>query len=148
MGYVRENNIQAKKKVVEFIELFELIDPWRCSYPAARKYSWRSTKKPFQFSRLDFFIVSLAVYAKILKQNYKPGYRTDHSLVYIEIDLAKSVRGKGFWKINVSFLHDKEYVDIVKREIQETVKDYSIQIEVDTNKRVTDAPKGGLRRQK
>ena len=42
----------------------------------------------------------------------------------------KSVRGKGFWKLNVSLLHDKEYV--VKREIQETVKDYLIQIEVDT----------------
>ena len=133
VGYVRENNIQAKKKVVELIELFELIDPWRCSYPAARKYSWRSAKKPFQLSRLDFFIVSVDVYAKILKQNYKPGYRTDHSLVFIEIDLAKSVRGKGFWKLNVSLLHDKEYVDIVKREIQETVKDYSIQIEADTN---------------
>ena len=43
------------------------------------------------------------------------------------------MKSKGFWKLNVSLLHDKEYVDIVKREIQETVKDYSIQIEVDTN---------------
>ena len=43
------------------------------------------------------------------------------------------MRGKGFWKLNVSLLHDKEYVDIVKRERQETVKDYSMQIEVDTN---------------
>ena len=39
VGYVRENNIKAKKKVLELIEIFELIDPWRCSYPAARKYS-------------------------------------------------------------------------------------------------------------
>ena len=48
VGYVRENNIKAKKKVLELIEIFELIDPWKCSYPAARKYSWRSTKKSFQ----------------------------------------------------------------------------------------------------
>ena len=73
------------------------------------------------------------MYAKILNQKYKPGYRTDHSLVFIEIDLVKSVRGKGFWKLNVSLLHDKEYVYIMKREIQETVKNYLIQIEVDTN---------------
>ena len=96
VGYIRENNIKAKKKVLELTEIFELIDPWRCSYPAARKYSWRSAKKPFQLSRFNFFIVSVDVYAKILNQKYKPGYRTDHSLVFIEIDLAKSVRGKGF----------------------------------------------------
>ena len=101
--------------------------------PAARKYSWRSAKKPFQLSRLDFFIVSVDVHDKILNQKYKPGYRTDHSLVFIEIDLAKSVRGKGFWKLNVSLLHDKEYADIVKREIHETVKVYLMQIEVNTN---------------
>ena len=44
VGYVRENNIKAKKKVLELIEIFELIDPWRCSYPVARKYSWSSAK--------------------------------------------------------------------------------------------------------
>ena len=41
--------------------------------------------------------------------------------------------GKGFWKLNVSLLQSKEYVDIVKREIHKTVKDYSMQIEVNTN---------------
>ena len=89
--------------------------------------------KNFQLSRLDFFIVSVDVYAKILNQKYKPRYRTDHSLVFIEIDLGKSVTGKGFWKLNVSLLQSKEYVDIVKREIHKTVKDYSMQIEVNTN---------------
>ena len=73
------------------------------------------------------------MYANILNQKYKPGYRTDHSLVFIEIDLAKSVRGKNLGKLNVSLLHDKEYVDIVKTEIQGTVKGYSRQIEEDTN---------------
>ena len=46
MGYVREK-IQAKKKVLELIEIFELIDPRRRSYPAARTYCWRSAKNHF-----------------------------------------------------------------------------------------------------
>ena len=134
VGYLRENNIQARKKVLELIELFELVDPWRCSNPDTKKYSWRSSKKPVQLSRLDFFIVSVDIYSKILRQKYTPGYRTDHSLVHIEIDLGKILRGRGFWKFNVSLLHDKEYVNIVKQEIQETVKDYSIKNSHSTNK--------------
>ena len=43
------------------------------------------------------------------------------------------MKGNSFWKLNVSLLHDKEYVDIVKREIQETVKDYLMQTEVNSN---------------
>ena len=89
--------------------------------------------KTISVVKIRFFIFSVYVYTKILNLKYKPGYRTDHSLVFIEINLGKSVRGKSFWKLNVSFLHDKEHVDIVKRKIYETVKDYSKQIEVNTN---------------
>ena len=65
--------------------------------------------KTISVVKIRFFIVSVDVYAKILNQKYKPGYM-DHSLVFIEIDFGKPVRGKGFWKFIFSLLHDKEYM--------------------------------------
>lgn len=45
------------------------------------------------------------------------GYRSDHSIVLIDIVFSHFVRGKGFWKFNNSLLKDKEYVVGVKKVI-------------------------------
>ena len=51
----------------------------------------------------------------------KPGYRTDHSSVELELKLSDFKRGKGFWKMNNSLLKDKEYVTKVKQTIHTVV---------------------------
>ena len=58
----------------------------------------------------------------------KPGYRTDHSSVELELKLSDFERGKGFWKMNNSLLKDKEYVNKVKQTIHTVVEKYAIPI--------------------
>ena len=44
---------------------------------------------------------------------------SDHSLVKLELSIAKSVqRGKGTWKFNNNLLKDKQYVNLIKDTIQ------------------------------
>ena len=45
--------------------------------------------------------------------NIKPGYRTDHSIVELDIQLCKFARGKGIWKFNCALLKDQEYIEMV-----------------------------------
>ncbi|MEM6812743.1 MAG: hypothetical protein AAF549_09790, partial [Pseudomonadota bacterium] len=52
-----------------------------------------------------------------------PGYRTDHSMISVEIKPTKLTRKKTFWKFNSRLLQDKEYINIVK----ETIRDVKIQ---------------------
>ena len=47
-------------------------------------FAWLQQK---HFSIYCLQDIHVDAYAKILNQKYKPGYRTDHSLVFIEIDL-------------------------------------------------------------
>lgn len=47
----------------------------------------------------------------------KPGYRSDHSIVVLELKFSSFKKGCGLWKFNNSLLHDKTYVDKVKQTI-------------------------------
>jgi hypothetical protein len=54
-----------------------------------------------------------------------PGYRSDHSIVLMEIKLDKFERVKGFWKFNNSLLKDESYINIVKTTIQKVKEEYA-----------------------
>ena len=124
-NYVSENNVNSRLKVKEMICALDLIDTWRSSYPFAKKYTWVSGSKPIKMARLDFFLVSTDIHAKIMKCFISFGYRTDHSFTGVELNIDESNRGKGFWKFNTSLLKDQKYVEIVKAEIKRTVAEYT-----------------------
>ena len=125
-NYVNENNSNSSQNVKEMMSVQDLIDTWRSSYPLAKKYTWISGTKPIKMARLDFFLVSTDIHAKVVKNYMSFGYRTDHSFVGIELNIDESDRGKGFWKFNTSLLKNKEYIEIVKAEIKKTVADYTM----------------------
>ena len=49
-------------------------------------------------------------------------FRSDHSMVAIQVALHTNPRGPGFWKLNTSFLLETEYINQIKTTI-EGVKD-------------------------
>ena len=50
------------------------------------------------------------------------GFKTDHSMVTIQIALHTNPKAPGFWKLNTSFLSETEYINQI-RETIEGVKD-------------------------
>ena len=109
-AYIRENNINAKNEVMKMIQSLDLIDIWRARNPDVKKYTWVSGKRPLKMARLDFFLATPDIYAKITGCNISHGYRSNHSQIGIELDVHEIARGRGFWKFNHSLLHDNEYV--------------------------------------
>ena len=54
-----------------------------------------------------------------------PGFRSDHSLISIRLNLSKIDRGRGYWKFNNALLKDEHYTQKIKLLIKETIKMYS-----------------------
>ena len=54
-------------------------------------------------------------------------------MISIQISLHSNVRGRGFWKLNTSFLSDKDFVDQIKLVIAETKEEYEQDDTVDPN---------------
>ena len=105
------------------IEAVDLVDTWRSENNTAKKFTWVSGKRPVKMARLDFFLVTPDIHANINKHILSFGYRSDHSLVGIELNTENSEYGKGFWKFNSALLKEKEYVTLVKNEINNVLSD-------------------------
>ena len=65
------------------------------------------------------------MFARSVDFNISFGYRTDHSFITAKISIHNSQQGKGFWKLNMSLLHDKYYVTHIKDTIKDTLKTYA-----------------------
>jgi len=123
--YVRENNIRARERVSILKEELELFDPWRVSFPNKHQYTWFQ-RNPVKMARLDYFLISSDIMAFVDKTEINPGYRSDHSIISLNIKINNQTRGKGFWKFNTSLLHDEQYIQEIKQVIRENIERYAI----------------------
>ena len=104
-----------------------LHDAWRLFNGEKAQYTWRKSN-PLKCARLDFFLVTDSLLNKAMACEILPAYRTDHSRVSLKLKLSSQTRGRGFWKLNFSFLKDINYVQKVKSVIQETLRTYACKI--------------------
>ena len=123
-GYVRENNINAKKKFCSTCNKHNLIDIWREHNPDGQQFTWHSSNSS-KGARLDMFIVSSHLSSICSNIQIVPGYRTDHNMISMDLQTVES-RGPGLWKFNESLLKDEEYIRIVHECICRTIEDYAI----------------------
>ena len=79
-GYVRENNAKASNEVLGMMKNLDLIDTWQAQNPAAKKFTWASGKRTIKMARLDFFLVSPGIHAKVVANKISYGYRSNHFL--------------------------------------------------------------------
>ena len=94
-----------------------LPDPWRIYNPKLRRHSCQARGKA---SPLDYILLSEHFLNNINTCSINPGLHSDHSIISVEIGENLTARGKGFWKVNSSLLHEKDYVYDIKKVIKTT----------------------------
>ena len=60
----------------------------------------------------------------MLPSEHPTRFKTDHSMITLNISLHSNPRGRGFWKLNTSPLLDADYVDMIKLTIAQTQQEY------------------------
>ena len=45
-------------------------------------------------------------------------------MIFLKIALHHNPRGRGFWKLNISFLKEEEYLNLIKTTIYQTKNEY------------------------
>lgn len=115
-NYKSVNNAKARERLLEIIASKYIIDPFRENYPTLKRYTWRK-KNPLKQARLDYFLVSESIMQHVTKSSVESGYRSDHSIVTLELNFTNFSHGKSYWKHNNSLLTDIEYVTIINKKI-------------------------------
>ena len=123
-NYRRRNNVEASEEVQNLMSIFNLSDVWRESNPDSKRYTWRRST-PFQQSRLDYYLISENLLPYVKNVDIKPGYRTDHSLITLTLELEKETKRNQFWKFNASLLHDLKYLEEINELILNVVAEYA-----------------------
>ena len=119
-GGLAKTHTKAVNVINDHVTKFDLVDAWRVSNSDI-KYTWRR-RRPEIYCRLDFFLVSRSLMCNVTFTDILAGFKTDHSMVTIQVALHKNPRGPGFWKLNTSFLSETEHINQIKTTI-ESVKD-------------------------
>ena len=116
-----KNSLEEVKGICE---TWDVVDIWRVLNPEEERYTWRQKNLQIQ-CRLDFLLISQSLINNVNTVDIVPGYKTDHSMVTMEITTNANPRGPGFWKLNTSFLSDIDYISKIKDTIQQTKNEYS-----------------------
>ena len=127
-NYRRLNNVRAQRRVLDMINKFDLVDVFRERCPSLNRYTWRVKNPSLKQARLDFFLVSSSMNEQVVGCDIKPGYRTDHSMLELDMIVVDQTKGHGLYKFNISLLKDREYVKIVKRTIMNSVTQYALPV--------------------
>ena len=119
-GGTAESPSIYSKAVNAFCEQLSLTDIWRTRNPAKHRFTRRDcTRAGLVQSRLDYFFISTQIGSQISNCTIKPGFKSDHSLLQISLDLLHTQkRGRSYWKFNNSLLNDRTYIAMIKDEIK------------------------------
>lgn len=114
---------RARRRICDMMDVLDLIDIWRDFNPNKRQYTWRRFNSTQQ-GRLDYFLISEQLTSNVAKVAISPGYRSDHSIVSLELKTDQHKRQRPYWKFNNTLLKDKGYVNEVKNVIIELKQQY------------------------
>ena len=126
-NYVNINNPKNRNIVINVIQEHNLTDIFRHYNPDKKRYTWHKSKLLKQ-ARLDYFLVSSSFTDLIINTDIKPSYRSDHSILELSFSISNFKRGKGTWKLNTSFLKEKDFVTLVNRCIKEEYQKYAFPV--------------------
>ena len=127
-GYININNPKARSKLLNIIVEREFVDIFRVQYhPDSLRYTWRK-KNPVKQSRLDFFLISSTMADIINSSSIRSSYRSDHSIIEVDINLSDFKHGKGYWKCNNSLLKNPEYLKYATKIIEEEKVKYALPV--------------------
>ncbi len=116
------NNSLFRQEIVGLLESINLVDPWHIRYPTSRRYTWHSRG---MLSKPDYLFISEHLLIDINKVSIQTKLYSDHSIVNLKLANNKINRGRSFWKFNNELLHDKEYMNLIKKTILDNKMNYN-----------------------
>ena len=127
-NYQKENNKRARQAVNDLMSRNDLVDIYTVRNPDGKRFTWRVGNPVLKQARSDMFLISNVLEGYVVSHEVQPGHRADHSMVVMQLDVAKQERGRGLFKFNASLLKDKDYIKLVKEKIALAVREYSLAV--------------------
>ena len=112
-----------RKKGIDNIQCLQneldLVDIWRVKNHQTKSYT-RSQSSPQVFCRLDYWLISNNLQDFVESTAITPAIKTDHAAIELVLKGSHpSVKGPGYWKMNVSLPDDENYLNELRNNFPE-----------------------------
>ena len=111
LGGKTEEQTPYCKNLMNLLDKYSFIDIWHLRNNSVKQFTRRDKSlSGLVQSQLDYWFISTSLHYCTNKVYIKPGYRSDHSILGLQLQLLKiQKRGKGTWKFNNGLLNNKIY---------------------------------------
>lgn len=124
----RFNDKQDKSKnyLINLLKQLDLVDVWDREHPDLKGDTWCNAQD-IPFSRIDYIFMSNNfcfqvgnIIVKKLPGTHSRGTRmSDHRYLKMYFNISKNSKGPNYWKLNISYLENKEYKDSIANLVDE-----------------------------
>ena len=104
-----------------------MVGVWREADPEKRGYTWRKFNTAKQ-GRLDYLWIPEELLPEIHGIKIHPSYRSDHSIVSLELKPEDRKRREQYWKFHSSLVKDKNCIMIIKQLILDLKKEFAFPV--------------------
>ena len=112
-------NVRCRETGMDNMTQLVLKDVFRNKNPKFKKFT-RIQHRPFTATRIDHILIADVLLNNTTACDILPGILSDHSLVWVEISIAATPRGKGYWKFNNNLLANIDFV----KQLKQCIVDY------------------------
>ena len=103
-------HINSLETIKMYNEEADIIDIWRHRNSDSFRYTWKRRNPNPIMCRLDIFFISSSLLGNVVDSDILTSFKSDHSVITLDLIFDSIPRGKGFWKLNTSILKDLDYV--------------------------------------
>ena len=100
----RNGRIDTHKRcrtvINNIIDAYSLADIWQDMHPDLMQYAWHLHHKKPILCRLDYFLIAENLRNSIVSSRHNIGYKSNHSIVSLNIDLINLTRVPCYLKLN------------------------------------------------
>ena len=127
MGYLHINNPNTRFFMNKMKSLNMLTDVFRHQHPDVRKYSFNKKQtRNYTRARLDYFLMNDDALDLVSRVGIERANNlSDHSPIFLHFNLSKIIKGRGFWRLNLDFLKEPEFVFGINNTLENVIKQYS-----------------------
>lgn len=107
-------------RLLEFMDTYNLTDIWAEKNPRSKRGMFH---RGSYSARLDYWLIATYLSNAVKSISITPQPLSDHSLLQLDLGLATSSRGPGFWRFQNTLLADQEFTDQLTDHINEVAQE-------------------------
>ena len=91
-------------------------------HPDTFRFTGKRNNPTLAMARLDYILLASSLIGFVDEIEIISGFRSDHSMLNMELTFEHSTRSPGFWKLNTTLLENQAIIDELKIVMEESLK--------------------------